>query len=216
MLRYQQLRDKMVREQLIPRGIDDPGLLAVMGRVPRHEFVDQALAQSAYKDHPLPIGQGQTISQPYIVAMMSQALALTGRENVLEIGTGCGYQTAVLANLAARVCTVERLRSLSMAARRRLSGMGLVNILYRVGDGTLGWPEQAPFDAIIVTAAGPEIPASLLAQLAEGGRMVIPVGRRNVQSLTVAEKRQGQVVTRNIESVRFVSLVGKEGWGDKR
>ncbi len=205
----------MVREQLVSRGIDNPALLEAMSTIPRHIFVDQALAAGAYKDHPLPIGQGQTISQPYIVALMTQALGLTGNDKVLEIGTGCGYQTAVLARLAARVCTVERLRSLSLAARKRLTEMGQVNILYRVGDGTLGWPEQAPFDAMIVTAGGPDIPATLFAQLDEGGRMVIPVGGRDVQSLTVVKKKQGKPRTMVIDRVRFVSLVGEEGWSEK-
>ena len=211
-MRYQRLRRRMVEEQLIPRGIDDPAVLEAMGRIPRHLFVDEGLAVSAYDDHPLPIGHGQTISQPYIVALMTRELRLTGKESVLEIGTGCGYQTAVLAALAWRVCTIERLRPLSLAARETLASLGIDNVLFRVGDGTLGWPSRAPFDAIIVTAGGPSVPESLVEQLADGGRMVIPVGSRVMQSLLVVEKQGGKLRQREVEMVRFVSLVGEEGW----
>ena len=214
-MRYQVMRQRMVREQLVPRGICDPAVLEVMGQVPRHLFVDQGLAVSAYKDHPLPIGYGQTISQPYIVALMTQELRLTGSESVLEIGTGCGYQTAILAGLARRVCTVERLRPLSLQAREVLAELRIDNVLFRVGDGTLGWPAMAPFDAIIVTAAAPDMPESLGEQLADGGRMVIPVGSRGMQSLTVIEKEGGNLRQRVVEMVRFVSLVGKEGWEEE-
>ncbi len=214
-MRYQVMRQRMVREQLVPRGICDPAVLEVMGQVPRHLFVDQGLAVSAYKDHPLPIGYGQTISQPYIVALMTQELRLTGSESVLEIGTGCGYQTAILAGLARRVCTVERLRPLSLQAREVLAELRIDNVLFRVGDGTLGWPAMAPFDAIIVTAAAPDMPESLVEQLADGGRMVIPVGSRGMQSLTVIEKEGGNLRQRVVEMVRFVSLVGKEGWEEE-
>jgi len=214
-MRYQMMRQRMVREQLVSRGIYDPAVLEVMGQVPRHLFVDQGLAVTAYKDHPLPIGYGQTISQPYIVALMTQELRLTGSESVLEIGTGCGYQTAILAGLARRVCTVERLRSLSLQAREVLAELRIDNVLFRVGDGTLGWPAMAPFDAIIVTAAAPSLPESLVEQLADGGRMVIPVGSRGMQSLTVIEKDGGNLRQRVVEMVRFVSLVGEEGWEEE-
>src|ERR1700752_4908093 len=169
-------RERMVEGQLARRGIPDERLLAAMRRVPRELFVDEALRDRAYGDHPLPIGEEQTISQPYIVGLMTSLLELTGREKILEVGTGSGYQTAVLAELARRVCSIERLPRLAEKARATLEAMGYDNVWVRVGNGTLGWPDQAPFDRIIVTAGGPSIPPPLIQQLAEGGRLVVPVG----------------------------------------
>ncbi len=205
-------RARMIREQLIPRGISAQRVLDAMGTVPRNIFVQDALDGQAYGDFPLPIGEGQTISQPYIVALMTQALELQGNETVLEIGTGCGYQSAVLAHLCERVYTVERIKALHIKARRTLDRLKYLNILCKIDDGTLGWPEYSPFDAIIVTAAGPTIPESLLDQLADPGRMVIPVGDRISQDLILVTKNQESISTKCIEKVRFVSLIGQEGW----
>ena len=166
----------MVEEQLVQRGITDTRVLDAMRRVPRHRFVEEALRDRAYGDHPLPIGESQTISQPYIVGMMTQLLALTGSEKVLEIGSGSGYQTAVLAELARRVCSVERLMPLATRARRILEELGYTSAVVKTADGTYGWPDEAPFDRIIVTAGAPAVPAPLFQQLAEGGRIVVPVG----------------------------------------
>jgi len=202
----------MVQEQLIPRKISDPKVLDAMSAVPRHLFVDDALQAQAYGDFPLPIGEGQTISQPYIVALMTEALQLQGHESVLEIGTGCGYQAAVLANICAKVFTIERIKSLLIKARRTFDAQHYLNIVSKVDDGTMGWPEQAPFDAIIVTAAGPQVPAPLIAQLKDPGRLVIPVGDRNSQQLVVVTKLNGTITQQGIEYVRFVSLIGEHGW----
>ena len=205
-------RARMVREQLIPRGISDQRVLDAMAIVPRNIFVQDAFDGQAYGDFPLPIGEGQTISQPYIVALMTQALQLQGNETVLEIGTGCGYQSAVLAHLCERVYTVERIKPLHIKARRTLDRLKYLNVLCKIDDGTLGWPDYSPFDAIIVTAAGPTIPESLLDQLADPGRMVIPVGDRISQDLIVVSKNEGTISEKCIEKVRFVSLIGQEGW----
>ena len=180
--------------------------------VPRHLFVEDALHGQAYGDFPLPIGEGQTISQPYIVALMTQALELKGPETVLEIGTGCGYQTAILAQLAEKVYSVERIKALHIKARRLFDRMHYLNIVCKVDDGTLGWPQNAPYNAIMVTAAGPKIPEPLLDQLADPGRMVIPVGDRVSQQLVVVRKQDGQVRKSVVENVRFVSLIGNHGW----
>lgn len=209
---YDKARERMVREQLMPRGIDDQATLAAMGRVPRHLFVEDALASQAYGDHPLPIGRGQTISQPYIVALMTQALGLTGSERVLEIGTGSGYQAAILSLLCERVYTVERIDSLLVRARKVFDQLHYLNILTRLDDGTMGWPEQGPYEAIMVTAGGPRVPEPLLEQLTDPGVMVIPVGDRYVQDLTVVHKEGGEMRKSIIESVRFVDLVGTHGW----
>jgi protein-L-isoaspartate(D-aspartate) O-methyltransferase len=183
-----------------------------MGRVPRHFFVEEALQAQAYADFPLPIGEGQTISQPYIVALMTQMLDLQGHEKVLEIGTGCGYQTAVLAQLCEKVYSLERIKKLLARARLNLDKMRCFNALCKAGDGTLGWAAHAPFDAIIVTAGGPEIPEALLQQLADPGIMVIPVGDRTSQQLTRIVKREGEITIEPGELVRFVSLIGTQGW----
>lgn len=205
-------RERMVDEQLVPRGISDPSVLAAMGAVPRHLFVEEALRPQAYGDFPLPIGEGQTISQPYIVAMMTQLLELKKSDRVLEIGTGCGYQTAILAAICAKVYTVERIKPLLARARRIFDRLQLFNILSKADDGTEGWPEHAPFDAIIVTAGGPSIPEPLIAQLADPGILVIPVGDRDLQALTVLRKENGEISSRVAEHVRFVKLVGTHGW----
>jgi len=209
---YDRARQRMVETQLRGRGITDPRTLAAMGRVPRHLFVEEALAAKVYNDHPLPVGHGQTISQPYIVALMTQALGLTGSEKVLEIGTGSGYQAAVLACLARTVYTVERIQPLLVRARKVFDAIGVVNIKSRLDDGTLGWAEEAPFDAIIVTAGGPSLPMPLVDQLVDPGRMVIPVGDRQSQDLILLEKENGAIREQLIERVRFVDLVGKYGW----
>ena len=210
--KYEKARTRMVQEQLIPRGIDDPAVLNAMARLGRHLFVEDALRAQAYGDFPLPIGHGQTISQPYMVALMTQLLQLQGTETVLEIGTGCGYQSAVLATLCERVYTVERIKPLLARARRTFDQLRLFNIMSKIDDGTEGWPENAPFAAIIVTAAGPRIPPPLVEQLADPGRMVLPVGDQETQTLMVVRKEMGEVTATPVESVRFVKLVGTHGW----
>lgn len=202
----------MVQEQLVPRGIDDPRVLEAMRIVPRHLFVDDALQSRAYGDFPLPIAAGQTISQPYIVASMTQALRLQGDEIVLEIGTGSGYQAAVLSRLCKQVYTVERINSLLARARKVFDQLLYFNIVSKLDDGTLGWPECGPFDAIIVTAGGPSIPQPLVDQLREKGRLIIPVGDQYLQILQLLEKTEDGVSIRDLERVRFVDLVGKHGW----
>ena len=205
-------RERMVEEQLVRRGIADARVLAAMRTVPRHRFVEDALGDRAYGDHPLPIGEGQTISQPYIVALMTSLLELTGVEKVLEVGTGSGYQTAVLAALARRVCSIERLPRLAERARELLDSLGCANVWVRVGNGALGWPDEAPFDRVIVTAGAPRIPPPLVQQLADGGRLVAPVGDEENQTLTLAEKAGGQTRTRTLGDCKFVKLVGKYAW----
>ena len=205
-------RERMVQEQLLHRGITDEKVLQSMTEVPRHLFVDGAMQASAYGDHPLPIAGDQTISQPFIVAAMTQALQLQGTEKVLEIGTGSGYQAAVLSRLCEKVYTVERINTLLASARKVFDQLHIYNILSRLDDGTLGWSEHAPYDAIIVTAGGPEIPEPLVEQLADPGRMVIPVGGREVQELEYLTKIDGEIKVERLESVRFVSLIGQHGW----
>jgi len=202
----------MVEEQLVARGVTDPRVVAAMRRVPRHLFVEEALRGRAYGDHPLPIGDGQTISQPFMVGKMTELLRLGGTEKVLEIGTGCGYQAAVLAELCARVCTIERIPKLAQRARELLELMGYRNVWVRVANGTLGWPDEAPFDRILVTAGGPNVPPPLFDQLAEGGRMVMPVGDATTQVLQVIEKRDGAMRTTEHSGCVFVKLVGKYAW----
>lgn len=202
----------MVEEQLVSRGIVDEATLLAMTEVPRHLFVDDAMASQAYGDHPLPISGGQTISQPYIVALMTQALKLSGTERVLEIGTGSGYQAAVLSRLCEKVYTIERVNQLLAGARRAFDQLRYYNIVSKFADGTNGWSEFAPYDAIIVTAAGPEVPKPLLEQLAEGGRMIMPVGDRDRQQLHFLTKEEGAVSVQFFDHVRFVDLVGQYGW----
>jgi len=206
---YETARARMVEEQLVQRGVTDERVLAAMRRVPRHLFVEVPLRDRAHGDHPLPIGEEQTISQPYIVGLMSQLLELRGQEKVLEVGTGSGYQTAVLSELARRVCSIERLPRLAERARALLEQLGHDNVWVRVGSGTLGWPDEAPFDRILVTAGGPSVPPPLFQQLAEGGRMVVPVGDVANQTLTVVEKIRGEMKTRPCGECKFVKLVGK-------
>ena len=205
-------RERMVEEQLARRGITDPNVLDAMRRVPRHLFMDEALRERAYGDHPLPIGEEQTISQPYIVALMSSLLELDERLKVLEVGTGSGYQTAVLAEIARRVCSIERLPRLAQRARALLESLGYMNVWIRVGNGALGWPDEAPFDRIVVTAGGPSVPSPLFDQLAEGGRMVAPLGDESNQTLTLVEKIDGRMVASDHGECKFVKLVGKYAW----
>ncbi len=199
-------------QELREKGIRDERVLSAIEKVPRHLFVLPEYLFAAYDDRPLPIGLGQTISQPYIVALSTEALELSGDEKVLEIGTGSGYQTAILAELAKEVFTVERLPELSWEAQERLRRLGYTNVHFRVGDGTKGWPEEAPFPAILVTAAAPRVPKSLLAQLSEGGRMVIPVGGRFHQDLWLVRKVGGEPVYEHLCPVTFVPLIGEEGF----
>jgi protein-L-isoaspartate(D-aspartate) O-methyltransferase len=226
-------RETMVEHHLRGRDIKDERVLAAFGRVRREEFVWEVDRDQAYADRPVRIGEGQTVSQPYMVALMTQWLGLggggpnPGAERVLEIGTGSGYQTAILAELAREVFTVERFESLSASARRRLDGLGCTNVRYRVGDGTLGWPEEAeraPFDAVIVTAGAPGVPEALKTQLAPGGRLVIPVGRGREQDLLVVARKlasspeasgdAAEFDTRSVCPCIFVKLVGEQGWSE--
>jgi protein-L-isoaspartate(D-aspartate) O-methyltransferase len=209
---YLPARRRMVEEQIKRRGITDQRLLDAMLEVPRHAFVDEALASQAYGDHPRAIGQGQTISQPYMVALMTDALGLTGQEKVLEIGTGCGYQTALLAKLADWVYSMERLPELSRNAQENLERLGVFNVNLVVGDGTKGHPEQAPYQAIIVTAGAPSLPQPLLDQLAQGGRLVIPVGSAGMQTLMRVTRKDGELVKEDLGGCRFVPLTGEHGW----
>lgn len=202
-------RLRMVETQIAARGVRDERVLAAMRRVPRHLFVPEALRDEAYRDHPLPIGHGQTISQPYVVAVMTELADVGPGDRVLEIGTGSGYQCAILAELAARVFSIEIVPELAESAERRLRDLGYENVTVRCGDGWLGWPEEAPFDAIVVTAAPPEVPKALLDQLAEGGRLVIPVGT-GLQELKVFTKEDGRIRERTVFPVRFVPMVHGE------
>ena len=205
----------MVEEQLSDRGIKDLLVLEVMSRVPRHLFTLDSLQHRAYGDTPLPIGENQTISQPYIVAAMTEALKLKGHERVLEIGTGSGYQTAVVAELAAQVFTIERINALSRKAQQILEGLSYANIVFKMFDGTYGWPDQAPFDAIMVTAAAKEIPEALIKQLGDEGTLVAPAGGADKQKLIVLTKKGDRVSKREIGDCKFVPLVGKYGWPEK-
>jgi protein-L-isoaspartate(D-aspartate) O-methyltransferase len=205
-------RRKMVQEQLVARGIKDKRVLDAMMKVPRHLFVEEGLWHQAYGDFPLPIGQGQTISQPYIVALMTEALQLTGDEKVLEIGTGSGYQGAILAELTNQVFSIERISSMASKARKILDELGYAHVLIRVSDGTLGWQEEAPFAGIIVTAGAPEIPPTLVQQLEVRGRFVIPVGNEYSQTLLKVVKQEKGYKEEDLGGVRFVKLIGDHGW----
>ncbi len=205
-------RERMVESQIAARGIRDKRVLEAMKKVPRHLFVDEALWDQAYSDFPLPIGSGQTISQPYIVARMTEELGLKGDEKVLEIGTGSGYQMAILAELARQVFSVERIPSLLQRARQVLDSLGYHNVMIKLDDGTWGWKEHAPYDAILVTAGSPTIPTPLLDQLKDPGVMVVPVGDEYSQTLTKIIKKDGKVETKYLEGVRFVKLIGDHGW----
>ncbi len=211
-MKFDRMRQDMVEKQIEARGITDARVLTAMRTVPRHLFVSEALMDQAYSDFPLPIGEQQTISQPYIVAEMTQALQLTPDDRVLEIGTGSGYQAAVLAQIAFRVYTIERLHSLYLKARKLFDQLGYHNIVTRYSDGTTGWKDESPFDAIIVTAGAPEIPTVLVNQLAVGGRMVIPVGTQHVQEMIRLVRDPRGVQKTNLGGCRFVKLVGEHGW----
>ncbi len=205
-------RERMVAEQLVRRGIRDARVLQAMGKVPRHRFVDEALAGRAYGDYPLPIGERQTISQPYMVALMTQALELVGHERVLEIGTGSGYQTAILAELCSKVYSVERLKGLADRAIGTLDRLGYYNVLVRVGDGSLGWRDVAPFDGILVTAGSPMIPDALIGQLSPKGRLVVPVGDAYGQILRKGVKEDEGMRWTELGGCVFVKLIGDQGW----
>ncbi len=209
---YKKIREEMVNDQLVSRGIYDKLVLDAMKKVPRHKFVPKDLEASAYEDCALPIGEGQTISQPYMVAIMTEKLGLSGGEKVLEIGTGSGYQSAVLAEIAKEVYSIEMVPSLAERSRKLLEGLSYKNITVAAGDGTLGLPEKAPFDGIIVTAGAPSIPKPLTDQLADGGRLVIPVGEAFAQTLTIVTKRGKKLDVEGSIGCVFVPLVGKFGW----
>jgi protein-L-isoaspartate(D-aspartate) O-methyltransferase len=215
MIDFPKARLKMVEEQIISRGIRDSGVIEAMKKVPRHLFVEGALQSQGYSDHPLPIGEKQTISQPYMVALMTEALQLTGKEKVLEIGAGSGYQTAILAELGEKVFSIERIRSLAIRARKLLYELGYFNVEIKIFDGTYGWVEEGPFDAIIVTAGAPDIPQPLIDQLTRGGRLVIPVGDAFVQDLIRVIKAEEGVKKEDLGGCRFVKLIGRYGWEDE-
>ena len=209
---WEHMRHEMVERQLIRRGITDERVLDAMRRIPRHDFVAPGMEARAYDDNALPIGEGQTISQPYMVALMTQELRLTGTERVLEIGTGSGYQTAILSLLAEQVFSIERVPALARRAREALDRLGMANVAIRTGDGTIGWKEYEPFDRILVTAGAPEVPPSLVEQLADPGIMVVPVGSQGLQQLKVLRKSGAGVATSDAGGCVFVPLVGREGW----
>lgn len=213
--RYKNLREEMVRLQIESRGVKDSEVLAAMRKVPRHLFVSEALMDQAYGDFPLPIGEQQTISQPYIVAEMTQALELSKEDRVLEIGTGSGYQAAILAEVAYRVYTIERLYPLYINTRNLFDKLHYYNIVTKYSDGTCGWENESPFDAIIVTAGAPEIPLNLINQLVIGGRMVIPVGDQYVQDLIKLRRDENGIFKTSLGGCRFVKLVGEHGWREK-
>jgi len=207
------LRQLMVELQMRQRGIKDERVLAAFLEVPRHEFVLPEYLAEAYEDHPLPIGEGQTISQPYMVAVMTEALELQGDERVLDIGTGSGYQTAILARLAHEVYSIEKYESLARQAEARLQRLGFTNVTVVVGDGSQGYPPAAPYHGIVVTAGAPHVPSVLVEQLVDQGRLVIPVGDMYSQELLQVRKQGGKITQRTINYCRFVPLTGKYGWG---
>ncbi len=210
---YSSKRQRMVETQLLTRGIKDPRVIAAMRKVPRHLFLDEALWPEAYEDHPVPIGEKQTISQPYIVAVMTEALKLSGTEKILEIGTGSGYQAAILAELAEQVYSIERLPSIAKRARKILDELKYANIVITIGDGTLGWKEHSPYDGIIVTAASPYPPKALLDQLKVGGRLIIPIGDEFTQDLTLYLRESNEDYNKeSYGGCRFVKLIGEQGW----
>ncbi len=212
--KYQRLRESMVKNQIEARGITDPDVLRAMGTVPRHLFVSEALMDQAYADNPLPIGEQQTISQPYIVAHMTQALGLSKDDRVLEIGTGSGYQAAILSEIVFRVYTIETIRTLHMQARKLFDELKYTNIVTRYADGTNGWADESPFDAIIITAGAPGIPEPLVDQLAMGGRMILPVGDRLTQDMVKLYRDEDGIHRSHLGGCRFVKLVGEYGWSE--
>lgn len=211
-IKYSHSRNEMVKKQIEARGVTDVRVLNAMKNVPRHLFVNEALTDQAYGDFPLPIGEQQTISQPYIVAEMTQALTLSEKDRVLEIGTGSGYQAAILAEIVYRVYTIERIHDLYIKARRLFDKLKYHNIVTRYSDGTSGWKDESPYDAIIVTAGSPQIPLPLVNQLAVGGRMVIPVGDRYSQELIKIYKDEKGINQTSLGRCRFVKLIGEHGW----
>ena len=215
-MNYDIARKRMVETQLIARGIRDRRVIEAMLKIPRHVFVEEAMSAQSYSDNPLPIGEKQTISQPYMVALMTQLLRLDGTETILELGTGSGYQAAVLATLARRVYTIEKIRPLALRARKALDSLGLLNVNIKIDDGTAGWASEAPFDGIIVTAGAPEVPPTLISQLKTGGRLVIPVGDQIEQTLMrITKLEDGSVSEEAITGCRFVKLIGKLGWSEE-
>ncbi len=212
---FQTLRDIMVDFQLVPRGLHDKRVLDAMKKIPRQLFVDESLWDRAYDDMALPVGEGQTISQPYMVAVMTELLALSGNEKVLEIGTGSGYQAAVLAELSREVYSIERIGALSEKAGETLRNLGYINIHLRVGDGTLGWPEAAPFDRILITAGAPDMPEPLIGQLSDGGIIIAPVGDRFSQQLIRITKEEGHLKSEYHTPCMFVPLIGEYGWKEE-
>lgn len=211
-IKYKRQREEMVKRQIEARGITDEKVITAMRNVPRHLFVSEALTDQAHGDFPLPIGEQQTISQPYIVAEMTQALQLSKEDRVLEIGTGSGYQTAIIAQIAYRVYTIERIHSLLLKARSLFDGLLYHNIITRYSDGTKGWADESPFDAIIITAGAPKIPETLVSQLAVEGRMVIPVGDQYSQELIKLHREKNGIHKTNLGGCRFVKLIGEQGW----
>jgi protein-L-isoaspartate(D-aspartate) O-methyltransferase len=211
---YRDLRREMVERQIRRRGVRDPRVLGAMEAVPRHEFVPAGVLHGAYEDSPLAIGEGQTISQPYMVAAMTEALGLTGSQRVLEIGAGSGYQAAVLSLLARKVVAIEFRPLLARAARERLAQLGYSNVSVEIADGSEGWPAAAPYDAILVAAAAPAVPAPLIEQLADGGLLVIPIGTREHQELHRIRKSDGRIEDSPMFACRFVPLVGRHAWPD--
>lgn len=209
---FEEAREKMVREQLVRRGIKDGKVLEAMRKIPRHRFVGKEMEYEAYADRPLPIGNYQTISQPYMVALMTESLKLTGKEKVLEIGTGSGYQAAILAELSKKVYTVEKYSDLLDRALTIIRELGYDNVEAKVADGTLGWEEHKPYEAIMVTAGAPDVPESLQEQLAEGGRLLIPVGDQYLQELILVTKNRGELNRQELGGCRFVPLTGEQGW----
>ncbi|MDY6792257.1 MAG: protein-L-isoaspartate(D-aspartate) O-methyltransferase [Thermodesulfobacteriota bacterium] len=214
-IKHKRQRKEMVKRQIVARGITDEKVITAMSNVPRHLFVSEALTDQAYGDFPLPIGEQQTISQPYIVAEMTQALQLGKEDRVLEIGTGSGYQAAIIAQIAYRVYTIERIHSLLLKARSLFDKLLYHNIITRYSDGTSGWADESPFDAIIITAGAPSIPQTLVNQLAVGGRMVIPVGDRYSQELIKLHREKNGIHKTNLGGCRFVKLIGEHGWREK-
>jgi len=204
----------MIKHQLLDRGIKDKKVIAAMRKIPRHLFIEEDLTNMAYDDHPLPIGEGQTISQPYMVAVMTEELDLKKKDRALEIGTGSGYQTAILAEICKEVYTIERIKSLSHKAEETLKRLGYRNIYFKVGDGTVGWDKHSPFDKILVTAGAPNIPDTLFNQLREKGKMIIPIGDRFSQILTLIEKINNSLKKRALFECIFVPLIGERGWQD--
>lgn len=202
----------MVQSQLIARNIQDEKVLHAMRSVPRHKFVPEELHSRAYGDHPLPIGESQTISQPYMVALMTELLQLEAKNKVLEIGTGSGYQAAVLAEIVTRVFSIERVSALASRARKCLDTLGYSNVIIRTSDGTLGWKEYAPFDRIVVTAGAPDVPEALVEQLADNGRIVIPIGNTFMQTLAIVKKKGQKIVKEESCGCTFVPLIGEQGW----